>query len=127
MGGVVVGDDVQLHPRIGLGDQFQEVQEIGVGVAVKAGVGDFPGATSSAANRLVVPWRMSSWVALARGPGHIGRIGEVRSDGSTWVFVRHEALCFRMEVGDLIAALSQQGGEADGSLIRVTPGGWEQP
>jgi hypothetical protein len=55
--GVVVGDDVQLDPGVCLRDELEEVQELGVGVSLVAGVGDFPVATSSAANRLVVPWR----------------------------------------------------------------------
>jgi len=36
VGGVVVGDDVQLHPRVGLGHLFEERQELGVGVPVIA-------------------------------------------------------------------------------------------
>ena len=43
VGGVVVGHHVQRHPRIGLGDLFEERQELGVGVARVAGVGDLPG------------------------------------------------------------------------------------
>ena len=38
--GVVVGDDVQFHLRVGLGDEFEEVQEFSVGMPVVAGVGD---------------------------------------------------------------------------------------
>jgi hypothetical protein len=41
--------------------------------------------------------------------------------------VRREALLIRVEVRDLPPlTLSQQGGEAGGSLIRGAPG-WEQP
>ena len=43
VGGVVVGHDVQRHPRIGLGDLLEERQELGVSVARVAGVGDLPG------------------------------------------------------------------------------------
>ena len=41
----------------------------------------------------------------------------------TLIFVRREALPFRVEVRDLPPlTLSQQGGEAEGSLIREAPG-----
>lgn len=43
VGGVVVGHDVQLDPGVGLGDEFEEVQELGVGVSLVAGVGDLSG------------------------------------------------------------------------------------
>ncbi len=39
MGGVVVADHVQLAPRVGPGDELEEVQELGVGVALVAAVG----------------------------------------------------------------------------------------
>ncbi len=39
VGGVVVRDDVQLDPRVGLGDQLQEAEELGMGVSLVAGVG----------------------------------------------------------------------------------------
>jgi hypothetical protein len=44
---------------MGLGDRFEKGQEFDVGVRRVAGIGgDLPVATSSAANRLVVPCRM---------------------------------------------------------------------
>ena len=55
--GVVVDHHVQLPARIGGGDLLEERQELLVAVAVGAGVGDLPVATSSAANRVVVPRR----------------------------------------------------------------------
>ena len=33
VGGVVVTDDMQFHAGMGLGDQFEEVEELDVGVA----------------------------------------------------------------------------------------------
>ena len=54
VGSVVVGHDVQLDPGVGLGDQFEEGQELRVGVPLVAGVGVVAGATSNAAKRLVV-------------------------------------------------------------------------
>jgi len=41
--GVVVADHVQLPAGVGPGDEFEEVQELGVGVPVVAPVGDFAG------------------------------------------------------------------------------------
>jgi len=38
VGAVVVADDVQLHPGVGLGDLFEEGQELFVGVSLIAGV-----------------------------------------------------------------------------------------
>jgi hypothetical protein len=53
-----VADHVELDAGMGLGDLFEEGQEHGVGVSRVAGVGaDRPVAISSAANRVVVPWR----------------------------------------------------------------------
>jgi len=43
VGGVVVGDHVQADPGVGLGHQLEEVQELGVGVPVIAGVGHCAG------------------------------------------------------------------------------------
>ena len=43
VGGVVVGDHVQAHLGVGLGYQLEEVQELGVGVALVAGVGHCAG------------------------------------------------------------------------------------
>jgi hypothetical protein len=43
VGGVVVGDDVKLHAGVGLRDECEEVEELGVGVALVALVGHFPG------------------------------------------------------------------------------------
>ena len=40
---VVVADDVQLDARVGLRDEFEEVQELDVGVPVVAAVGDLAG------------------------------------------------------------------------------------
>ena len=57
VGGVVVGHDVQRHPRIGLGDLFEERQVLGVGVARVAGVGDLPGRHLQGREQVVVPWR----------------------------------------------------------------------
>ena len=45
-----------------------------------------PEATSRAAYRLVVPWRVSSWVARWGVPGSSGSTGAVRSSACTWVF-----------------------------------------
>lgn len=39
VGGVVVADDTQPHPGMGLGDQLEEGQELGVGVPRVAGIG----------------------------------------------------------------------------------------
>ena len=60
-----------------------------------------PVAISSAAKRVVVPLRLSSWVCFSGIPGRSGRIGAVRSRAWIWVFVRHEALHHRMEVKGL--------------------------
>src|SRR6195952_5065243 len=40
VGGVVVGDHVQRHPGIGLGDLLEELEELLVAVTLEAGVGD---------------------------------------------------------------------------------------
>lgn len=59
VGEIVVDHDVQckLEPGVGLGDEFEEVQELPAGMPLVAGVGHLPVRTSRAANRLVVPWR----------------------------------------------------------------------
>lgn len=38
MGGVVVGDQVKLHARVGLGDLLEELEELLVAVPVEAGI-----------------------------------------------------------------------------------------
>jgi len=43
MGRVVVDDDVQLHPGVGLRDLFEELQELFVAVPRVAGVGHLAG------------------------------------------------------------------------------------
>ena len=43
VGGVVVGHNMQRHPRIGLGDLFEERQELGVVSSRMAPVGDLAG------------------------------------------------------------------------------------
>lgn len=54
----------------------------------------------------------------------LSRTGHVLAN----IRVRREALTIRAEVRDLPPlTLSQQGGEAGGSLTREAPGGWEQP
>ena len=57
--GVVVGDQMQ---RLVLGrlavDLAQELQPLGVGVALLALADDLPSSTFSAANSVVVPWRL---------------------------------------------------------------------
>jgi hypothetical protein len=39
VGGVVVDDHLQFHPRVGLGDGLEETQELIVAVPVIAGIG----------------------------------------------------------------------------------------
>jgi hypothetical protein len=56
VGGVVVTNHVQATARVGT-DLLEEGQELEVAVAGNALVGDAPGGTSSAANKVVVPCR----------------------------------------------------------------------
>ena len=79
VGGVVVGDDVQLHPRVALGDEFEEVQELRVGVALIAGVGHLPGGDLERGEQAggAVPDVVVG--SFSGRPGRIGRIGAVRS------------------------------------------------
>ncbi len=65
--------------------------------------------------------------ACSACPGCIGNVFWVRFNAWIWLFVRHEALHYRMEVRGLHPGLSQQAGEAEGSPGRETPVGWEQP
>jgi hypothetical protein len=53
--------------------------------------------------------------------GRSGRIGAVRSRAWICDFVRHEALHHRVGWKDSTAGVSQQAGEAEGSLVRETP------
>jgi hypothetical protein len=55
--GVVVDHHVQLPARIGGGDLLEEAEKLLVAMALGAGVGDPAGATSRAANSVVVPCR----------------------------------------------------------------------
>ena len=57
VGGVVVHDQMQLLVGVGAGDMPEEDEELLVSVSVLAEPGDRPVATSSAANKVVVPCR----------------------------------------------------------------------
>ena len=61
MGGVVVADDVQPSPRVGLGDLLEEAQELLVAVPGQAGVDDLAGGYLERGEQgggVVVPLRM---------------------------------------------------------------------
>ena len=57
VGVAVIAYHPQLAARVGPGDGLEEVEELGFAVPVIAAVGDFPVATSNAANNVVVPLR----------------------------------------------------------------------
>ena len=57
VGTVVVQHHMQLPARVGLGDEFEEGEELAVAVLLEARSTTLPVATSNAANRVVVPCR----------------------------------------------------------------------
>jgi hypothetical protein len=53
VGSIIVTDNVQLDPRVGLGDLLEELAELLVAVARKQASTTLPAATSNAANSVV--------------------------------------------------------------------------
>jgi hypothetical protein len=80
---VGVGDQMQrLVPGRLAVDLLQELKPLGVGVSLLAWTDDLAVNTLSAANSVVVPLRLSSWVIVSARPFFSGRPGWVRS--SAW-------------------------------------------
>jgi hypothetical protein len=92
VGAAVVQHHMQLPPRVGLDHQLEEGEELGVAVPWEALVGTRPVAASNAANRVVVPCLVKSWVRRSGPPRRSGRLGAVRESAWIWRGLSREGL-----------------------------------
>jgi len=95
VGGHVVEDDMELACGVGPLEVRRKARKSAPVWRARASVVTLPVATSSAARRLVVPLRLTSWVWRSTWPGFIGSIGAVRSSAWIWVFSSRESTIAR--------------------------------
>jgi hypothetical protein len=86
---------VQLLARVGLGDELEEVQELGFAVAVITAVGDLPGRDLQSGEQRGGPVALVVVGGLSGSPGRTGRIGWVRFSAWIWDFSStHNTIAF---------------------------------
>ena len=86
VGVVVVEHDVQPAARVGLGDELEEVQELGLAVAVVAAVGDLAGGDFQGGKQGGGAVALVVVGGLLGQAGPDGRIGWVRLSAWIWDF-----------------------------------------
>src|SRR4051794_27666418 len=86
VGGVIVDDQVQLPPLVGLRDLFEEGQELLAAVPRQARLLDLAGGDRECGEQGGVAVADVVMGALSGSPGRRGKIGAVRSRAQTWDF-----------------------------------------
>jgi hypothetical protein len=83
---------MQLPSRVGLDHQLEEGEELGAAVPWEALVGNAASGHLNAANRVVIPCRVKSWVRRSGPPRRSGRLGAVRESAWIWRGLSREGL-----------------------------------